>query len=430
MLQSLSMQTTFRPALISRRRFQLIGALFCAAIVPFLIRTYLFPGTRDVSALNSLVGNSVAVMLALWGRLSVGNYPGVRSSALNLSTASISHAAVVAAIVLLRVSYDRIGLLAGYSFHLLWLFFVYFALQRVPRRAIGIVPYGAVTQLGSINGIDWVHLAQPSLDRTSHCEAIVADFDANLPAEWESFLADAALAGRLVYQVKQLSESLTGRVEVNHISENSFGSLVPSRGYFYVKELADFILAVFLLPVFAIIVIFVGIAIRCEGSGSVFFRQRRIGFGGLPIEVIKFRTMIPSEPCEPLSDCDAAMTSDGDLRITRVGALLRRTRLDELPQILNILRGEMSWIGPRPEANVLSKWYTDEVPFYAYRHVVKPGISGWAAVNQGHVAEVDDIRLKLQYDFYYIKYYSLWLDVLIVFRSIKTIVTGLGTANS
>ena len=86
----------------------------------------------------------------------------------------------------------------------------------------------------------------------------------------------------------------------------------------------------------------------------------------------------------------------------------------------------MSWIGPRPEAEVLSRWYTSEIPFYRYRHVVKPGISGWAQVNQGHVAEVDEVHRKLQYDFYYIKYFSPWLDVLIFFRTIKTILTGFG----
>jgi lipopolysaccharide/colanic/teichoic acid biosynthesis glycosyltransferase len=136
--------------------------------------------------------------------------------------------------------------------------------------------------------------------------------------------------------------------------------------------------------------------------------------------------MMQSGKHDAESDRDGAMTIDGDPRITRAGAFLRRTRLDELPQILNVLKGEMSWIGPRPEAEVLSSWYRGEVPFYSYRHVVKPGISGWAAVSQGHVSEVDDIRLKLQYDFYYIKYFSLWLDVLIVFRTIKTIVTGFG----
>jgi lipopolysaccharide/colanic/teichoic acid biosynthesis glycosyltransferase len=123
----------------------------------------------------------------------------------------------------------------------------------------------------------------------------------------------------------------------------------------------------------------------------------------------------------------AAMTGHEDDRITRVGAFLRRTRIDELPQIINILKGEMSWIGPRPEALVLSSWYVGEIPFYRYRHVVRPGISGWAQVNQGHVAGVDEVHQKLQYDFFYIKYFSPWLDLLILFRTVKTMATGFGS---
>ena len=107
--------------------------------------------------------------------------------------------------------------------------------------------------------------------------------------------------------------------------------------------------------------------------------------------------------------------------------MLRKLRIDELPQIINILKWQMSWIGPRPEAEVLSVWYTSEIPFYRYRHVVKPGISGWAQVNQGHVAEVDEVHRKLQYDFYYIKYFSPWFDLLILFRTIKTMLTGFGS---
>jgi lipopolysaccharide/colanic/teichoic acid biosynthesis glycosyltransferase len=117
---------------------------------------------------------------------------------------------------------------------------------------------------------------------------------------------------------------------------------------------------------------------------------------------------------------------DNDDRITRIGSWLRRTRIDELPQIFNILKWEMSWIGPRPEAEVLSLWYAGELPFYRYRHVVKPGISGWAQVNQGHVAEVAEVHRKLQYDFYYIKYFSPWLDLFILFRTMKTMLSGFG----
>jgi lipopolysaccharide/colanic/teichoic acid biosynthesis glycosyltransferase len=112
--------------------------------------------------------------------------------------------------------------------------------------------------------------------------------------------------------------------------------------------------------------------------------------------------------------------------VTRLGRFLRISRLDELPQVINILRGEMSWIGPRPEALPLSHWYQDELPFYYYRHIVYPGITGWAQVNQGHVTEVDRVLEKLHYDFYYIKNFSAWLDILILLKTVRTMLTGFG----
>jgi lipopolysaccharide/colanic/teichoic acid biosynthesis glycosyltransferase len=167
------------------------------------------------------------------------------------------------------------------------------------------------------------------------------------------------------------------------------------------------------------------LAIRLHDGAPVLFRQRRIGRAGREIIVNKFRTMHLMGELDEDSR-EAAMTGDGDVRITPLGHFLRRSRLDELPQLWNILKGEMSFIGPRPEAHVLSNWYTSEIPFYRYRHVVRPGISGWAQVNQGHVAQVDEVHLKLQYDFFYIKYFSPWLDLLILFRTIKTMLTGWG----
>ena len=286
-----------------------------------------------------------------------------------------------------------------------------------------MVPFGRTQLLKRVADVDWLALSRPRLHDTRGCQAIVADFNADLPEEWEAFLAEAALAGRIVYQVKQLSESLTGRVELTHLSENNFGSLVPMRGWFHLKGIADFLLALMLLPLALPAMALAGLAIRLEDRGSILFRQSRIGHAGNRITVYKFRTM---RQVEVEDERRAAMTGDDDDRITRVGAFLRRYRLDELPQIFNILKFEMSWIGPRPEAEVLSVWYTSELPFYRYRHVVKPGISGWAQVNQGHVADVEEVHRKLQYDFYYIKYFSPWLDLLILFRTIKTMLTGFG----
>jgi lipopolysaccharide/colanic/teichoic acid biosynthesis glycosyltransferase len=415
-----------RPAqasLLVRKRFQFAGALLIGALVPWFARL-LLPGSMfEPASLNTFVGNSVAVVLAFWTRLSIETYPGIRRSSVILPAALTGHGTVVVWFVLTRFPYERIGLAAGFLLHVAWLYLLYIYAERKVRRRIAVVPFGATDRLANIEGVDWHILKRPHLHDTRACNAIVADFSAELPDEWEAFLADAALAGCIVYQVKQLSESLTGRVELEHLSENSFGSLVPARGYFYLKGLVDFTFALLLVPFALPLMAAVAVVIRLDSPGPALFRQKRVGHAGTPITVYKFRTMRLVESSDERA---AAMTKADDERITKVGAWLRHLRIDELPQIFNILKWEMSWIGPRPEAQILSVWYTSEIPFYRYRHVVKPGISGWAQVNQGHVAEVDEVHHKLQYDFYYIKYFSPWLDVLILFRTIKTMLTGWG----
>jgi lipopolysaccharide/colanic/teichoic acid biosynthesis glycosyltransferase len=413
-----------RVSILARKRFQLAGALAIGALLPWLARAPL-PGLMlEAATLNGLFGNAVAIIIGFWMRLSIETYPGIRRSSVILPAALTGHGLVVTWFVLTRFPYDRLGLAAGFLLHVTFLYALNIYTDRRIRRRIAVVPIGGTERIDQIDSIDWVMLKRARLSDARGCNAIVADFGADLPDEWEAFLADAALDGRIVYQVKQLAESLTGRVELEHLSENSFGSLLPARGYFYLKGLSDFLFAVIMLPVALPVMAVIALAIRIESRGPVLFRQTRVGHAGRRITVYKFRTMRPME----LEDArSAAMTKDEDDRITEVGKVLRTLRVDELPQIFNILKWEMSWIGPRPEAEVLSVWYTSEIPFYRYRHVVKPGISGWAQVNQGHVAEVDEVHRKLQYDFYYIKYFSPWLDILILFKTIKTMLTGFGS---
>lgn len=409
---------------MSRKRVQLLGAFFFAALAPWFARGVMYHDFTQAAGWNALSGNLVAIIIAFWTRYSVEVYPGTRRAYVILPTSLTAHAIVVAWFVMTRFPYDRVALLVGFLAHVCWLYFVHFYGEGRIQRRIGVVPFGAVERIFEIDGIRWVRLLQPRLEETRRCDAIVADFSADLPAEWEAFLAEAALAGRIVYQHKQLAESITGRVELEQLSENSFGSLVPARGYFYLKAVIDFLCAVAVLPLLLPAMAVIAVVIRLDGSGPAIFRQRRVGHAGRDITVYKFRTM---RPAVIEDERRAAMTADEDGRVTRVGRVLRKLRIDELPQIFNILKGEMSWIGPRPEAAVLSTWYTSELPFYRYRHVVKPGISGWAQTNQGHVAEIDEVHRKLQYDFYYIKYFSAWLDLLIVIKTVKTILTGFGS---
>lgn len=416
--------STERTSLLIRKRFQLVGALLVGALVPWVARGPLLPGEMmEPASLNTLTGNLVAVMLAFWTRLSIETYPGIRRSSVILPAALTGHGVAIAWFVLTRFPYDRVGLAAGFLLHVSWLYVLYIFAERKVRRRIAVIPYGAIQSLTAIHGVDWRMLKRPNLHDARACHALVADFSAELPDEWEAFLADAALAGRIVYQVKQLSESLTGKVELEHLSENSFGSLLPARGYFYLKGLLDFLVAVALLPLILPVMALIALIIRLDSRGPALFRQKRIGHAGRLITIYKFRTM---RTVDATQEREALITNHADDRVTRVGRVLRTLRIDELPQVINILKWQMSWIGPRPEAGLLSDWYTKEIPFYRYRHVVKPGISGWAQVNQGHVATVEDVHTKLQYDFYYIKYFSPWLDVLIVFRTVKTMLTGWG----
>ncbi|MEO7654620.1 MAG: sugar transferase [Sphingomicrobium sp.] len=423
--------TIERPSVLTRRRFQFAGALAVGAVVPLALRI-LLPTTPvlEAATVNAFIANIAAVLIAFWMRLSIETYPGIRRSAVILPAALTGHGLTLVWFVMTRFPYDRVGLTLGFLLHVLWLYLVYVYGERAVRRRFAVVPFGRIDQLGEVDSVDWMKLRRPSLADAKRCNAIVADFSADLPDEWEAFLADAALDGRIVYQVKQLSESLTGRVELDHLSDNSFGSLLPARGYFYLKTAIDFLAALLLLPFLLPVMAIAAFAIFLADGRPMVFRQRRLGHAGRTFTAFKFRTMAVDDPTAPpadqASERHALATDDDDPRVTRVGAILRKYRIDELPQIFNILMGQMSWIGPRPEPEILTRWWTAEIPYYRYRHVVKPGISGWAQVNLGYVTGVDGINRKLQYDFYYIKYFSPWLDMLILFRTVKTMLSGFG----
>ncbi|MEO6922201.1 MAG: sugar transferase, partial [Bryocella sp.] len=156
-------------------------------------------------------------------------------------------------------------------------------------------------------------------------------------------------------------------------------------------------------------------------SGPIFFRQTRVGVGGRLFQVFKFRTMG--------TDAEAAgaqWATKNDPRVTKVGGFMRKTRIDEVPQLWNVLRGEMSFVGPRPERPEFVSWLSTELPFYYLRNTIRPGLTGWAQVRYGYGATLAETREKLEYDLYYVKNMCLGLDLLIMFETIKTIVRRRG----
>ncbi len=357
MLQGTPIRAGTKQRFVLRRRFEFLGALAVAAVLPWAgMRWLITDPTFDSAAYhNSLFANALAIFMALWIRISVSTFPGIRGGQLILPAIVASHATMVTLLLLSRLPYHRPSLTVAFVLHLLWAYGIYFFVQRRVRPRIAIVPFGAADKLHKLDNVDWHPLQRPDLAEASVCNAIVADFSADLPDEWEAFLADAALDGRVVYQVQQLQESLTGRVEIQHLSENSFGSLAPVRAYMAVKHLADFLLALALLPLALPVMAACALAIRLSDGAPVLFRQKRVGRAGREFTVTKFRTMRLVTDLDP-DDRRAAMTGVGDVRITRVGRWLRKTRLDELPQIINNLKWEMSRIGPRPQAQEQSVW--------------------------------------------------------------------------
>ena len=409
------------------RRFQLVLTAWLAAIIPLMLRV-LSGAPLEPQLWNALWFNAIAVIVAFWVRLSLEPYPGNRQSYVILPAAAVGHGTVLFILLMTRLPYDRVGLILGFIIHIYLAYAIWFLVQRRLRLRIGVVPVGQVQDLSRIENVEWVPLSAPSLQEAQLYDALVADLSEDVGDDWERMLADAAVTGLMVYQAKQLAESLTGRVQIDHLSENSFGMLIPGRGYFHLKSLVDWLAALVVAPFVLPVIVIVSIMIRLDDGGPALFKQVRVGRAGAPFLVYKFRTMTSEPlPVEESAAHQALATSHSDPRITRLGAFLRKTRLDELPQILNILRGEMSWIGPRPEPEGLSPLFVSSIPFYRYRYVVKPGITGWAQVNQGYVSGVDQIALKLQYDFYYIKNFSAWLDVLIFFKTLKTMFTGSGS---
>lgn len=198
--------------------------------------------------------------------------------------------------------------------------------------------------------------------------------------------------------------------------------LARNSPYHYAKRLFDVGLTAALLVISSPLIGLIALGIRLERSGKVIFRQTRVGRDNVPFTAFKFRTMFVRTD----EDSDDIYTRSNDPRITRVGRWLRAMRLDELPQLWNVLRGEMSLIGPRAEWTRCAERYEKSIPFYHFRHLVKPGITGWAQVNYGYGESDEDAIEKLKYDLYYIRNYSLKLDLMIVFKTVYTVLFGKG----
>jgi sugar transferase (PEP-CTERM system associated) len=240
-----------------------------------------------------------------------------------------------------------------------------------------------------------------------------------------SELLTCKLRGVNVAQSAEFYESLTGQLPVRHLRPSSIifspGFRKP-RFFLIARRAVEFALALLGLIVTAPIVLLAAIATVLESGFPILFRQERVGQHGKTFTLLKLRTM----RLDAEKNGAVWASAGGDPRITRVGNFLRKSRIDEFPQLVNVLRGDMSFVGPRPERPVFVEELQAHIPYYGERHSVKPGITGWAQVRNGYTASIEESEAKLRFDLYYIKNMSFWLDLQILLDTFKVIAFGRG----
>jgi exopolysaccharide biosynthesis polyprenyl glycosylphosphotransferase len=280
---------------------------------------------------------------------------------------------------------------------------------------------GGASALAAVGNLD-------DLERRAHepWSGVIVALTEPVPERLVHQLMALRFSGVRVYGIADFYEQMWFKVPVLHTKQ---GWLVFAHGFdllhnplgLRIKRLTDVMLALALLLIASPLMAIVAVLIRLESRGPAIFRQARTGLGGREFEILKYRSMTnDAERDGP----QWALRSDP--RVTRLGRLIRLLRIDELPQLVNVLKGEMSFIGPRPERPVFNETLEKEIPLYNLRHLVRPGITGWAQVMYPYGASVDDAREKLQYDLYYIKNYSVLLDIGIVFKTLRVVLLGKG----
>ena len=262
------------------------------------------------------------------------------------------------------------------------------------------------------------------LDELAQLDGVVIDRYSTKDESLRRLISALKLGGVRIYSADHVHELLTGRLSLQQ-TEDSF--LDDSSGkvlYGLLKRGLDLAGATVLLVIAIVPMGLIAAAIRSTSPGPALFRQTRVGVHGRQFEMLKFRTMYvranERDSIEPES------TDESAGRVTPLGQLLRKFRFDELPQLINVLQGTMSLIGPRPEWTATAGAFFEDIAHYPYRHLVRPGITGWAQVNQGHVSELADARIKLEFDLYYVKHLSFPLDLVIGIRTVRTVLTGFG----
>lgn len=354
----------------------------------------------------------IAHALAFLATFRTIRYPGREEWGVAASYLLFFSLLLIAVLAMGRLYYSRVFLLLSSG---LALGGILLYLRHLPPKRLAFLPGGVADLLPLVAGSEVRPLS--SL-RWEEVEGVVADLH-RLPSHALPLLAEAALRGRPILHAVSVYEGYTGRVILEPPYAEALAVGAPGGLYPLVKRVWEVAAILLFAPLILLVMLWVAFLVYLDLGRPILFAQERMGLGGRPFKAYKFRTMkgLPR---------DGVYAGDEASRITPLGRILRRYRLDELPQLWNVLKGEMSLIGPRPEQGVLAKAYAQEVPFYSLRHLVRPGLTGWAQVHHGYAEGKEGAWEKLSYDLYYVKHMSFWLDMRIVFRTVWVILTGFG----
>ena len=265
----------------------------------------------------------------------------------------------------------------------------------------------------------------PEIVRKYSIRELLVTIASNFHEDILSLFVPATGEGIRVKVVPDLFDVVAGHVHSTQIMGQPFMEILPERLSFWqklVKGTIDYFVSILVLVAGLPLWIFTALVIRLDSRGPVFYRQERVGKGGKIFRVFKFRSMV--KDAEKKSG--PVWAGKNDARVTRVGRLLRKSRIDEVPQLLNVLRGEMSIVGPRPERPVFVEELREVFPFYMKRLTIKPGLTGWAQVKLEYDTDIESVASKLRYDFFYIENQSIFLDLEILARTLKVVLTGAG----
>jgi exopolysaccharide biosynthesis polyprenyl glycosylphosphotransferase len=348
-------------------------------------------------------------------------YPGSRSSMVTIPLALLPILILVAAIALTRSYYSRPYLIMYAVLTTIWALSWYRSQRRPQARKLAVLPLGDRSILDDIAGVRFVELRSPRFFSKASFDGIVLDMHADIPQEWVKFLADSVMQQIRIYHTASLLESVAGRVSLQHLAAMHVDKLQPMPWFNPIKRGIDLLATIVAAPFLIGIGVPLAILIRLESRGPAIYRQRRVSVNGTEFTLLKFRSMrIDAE------SSGAQFTTENDPRITRIGRFMRKTRLDEMPQFWNILKGEMSLVGPRPERPNFVAQYEQEIPNYNLRHIARPGLTGWAQIETGYSSDTKGTIMKLERDLYYVKYRSLALDTFIIYRTVRTVLFGSG----